>query len=806
MAIKLALRNVKSRPLRTAATILVVAIAVALLFCMFSFETVVYEYIYAIKTADIGDSDVIINTSSSGGRIMNAKNLESVEGVDKVVPTLSMYTVYKDNYVRVRGFDKGDAEGLQKINVVDGDLSAFDENSDNVVVSRAFAEENVLSVGQAIDFENGTNSKTFYVCAIAENDGYFLNANPHVVIARAEGVVRLVYGEFVVYNEIYIKTATPDEVIRTLKGMEEYQGFIVDYAKDMQYIETQSSSMSAPVVVAGLGVVLLAVACVGFISLTTVADRRKYIAKLTVVGGTKRQIFTIFLVEVLFVAFVGAVVGSVLAGGLFALLAKLVLSSLISFSVSALKLFASAAIGFALAVLGVALPVSYAFRSSVRENEFAIGKGGLARIIIPVILTIITAVLVIVEHTVPGVKGGISIVNLALLLITLIVDIPFIYRGLAKLLSFSKRAIPSLIGKFESRNLRHFGLQIMTAGMAVVMLLFMAWSLTTDIFTGYLSEFENKIFVTNVPASVADENNEYTAGMRGIDGVRNAVPLVWKQIGVELPSGKDRQVNLIGTANAFDLVDVDFITDESTVRKAVTDDGYVVIDKAYAELYGYEVGDTMTFEIDGKTADLTVGGIVHHILFSGNYVIISLDTLKSHFGVEADTVIVVSENTAVVADEIRKDYSKNNFYVVEALTMYEWDADSMSAVFDLVGALAVILTVLTYLVLVASAIVSFPNDEKARASLLSAGMSKNGLLGMETGKSAFTAVVSYLLSFAMSVAMTVSLINALRIFDLYFEFMYDAGMVALTGGVLAAAYVLIPIILGYKRKYNMLRK
>lgn len=805
MVIKLALRNVKSRPLRTAATILVVAIAVSLLFCMFSFKTVVYEYIYAVKTSDIGDSDVVINTSSSSGRILNPSGIAEIEGVDKVVPTLSMYTVFDGDYVRVRGFDKGSVESLQKITVVDGNVASLDDNIDNVIISRALSEEKNLSVGQAIEFENGTAKRIFYVCAIAEDDGYFLNSYPHAILCRTEGVARLVAdSEFVVYNEIYIKTATPDKVIETLKGKEEYQGFTIDKAKDIQYIETQTDSMTAPVVVAGLGVVLLAVACIGFISLTTVAERRKYISKLTVIGGTKSQIFGIFFAEVLFVAFVGAVVGSVLAGGMFALLTKFVLSSLITFSISWLKLFASASIGFVLAVLGVVLPVNSAFRSSVRENEFATSRGRRAMSIFAIALTVITVILFVVEATVPATRGALSIINLPLLLITLVVDVPFIYRGLAKLLSYAKNAKISLTGKFESRNIRHFGLQILTAGMGVVMLMFMAWSMTTEIFTGYLSEFEDKIFITNVPSSIADD--ETADGILSVDGVEKVVPMIWKHVEVFLPSEKTRETNLLGSSEILDVVDFEYITEENTVRKVVNEDGYVVIDKAYSELYGYDIGDKIVLEINGKKAELEVGGIVHHVLFSGNYVVISLDNLKTYFDAEADTVVAVANDTAQTSEALRNLYSQKNYYVVEALVMYEWDADSMQSVFDLVGAIAVILLVLIFLVLVASSVVSFPNDEKARTALLSAGMSKNGLLGMEIGKGAFAAVTSYLLCFAMSVAMTYSLIGSLKLFNLYFDFMYDASMIALIGGVLAVAYVCVPLILGYRRKYNLLRK
>ncbi len=804
MIAKLAWKNVKSRPLRATATILVIAVAVALLFCMFSFKDAVYEYIFAVETADSGNSNVLVRTNSTTPRIMNSKGLENIDGVEDVVATLAMYALYDGEYVRVRGFESGKAESLQKIKVVDGDLSALEDNVDNVVVSRAFADEKNVKVGDALTLVNGSFKNTFYVCAIAENDGYFLSGAPYTFIGRVEGTSRLLVGENKIFNEIYLVTSSADKVIETLKSHELYKDFTIDYAEDSDYIGTQADSLSAPVVVAGLGVIVLAVACIVLISLTTVAERRKYVSKLTVIGATRRDILGVFLVETLFVSFIGAVVGSVLAGGLFALLVKLILSSMIGFSINGLYLFGASALGFALSVLGVIIPVASSFRSSVRENEFAVEKKSVVKIAFPIALTLATVVSVVVEHTVASAKGGLSIVNVLLLLLTAVVDIPYIYRAIAKALSKSKNAKVAIVGKFESRNKRHSNLQTLTAGTAVVMLLFMAWTLTTEIFTGYLSEFEDKIFITNVSESIAESAD--ADGILSVDGVKSVTPMVWKQGDVILPNGKVKTVNILGSAGALDLIDFEYITDESAVRNAVTQDGYVVIDKAYAELYGVGVGDTLSFDIDGNKADLIVGGITHHVLFGGNYIVISLDNLKNKFGIGADTVIAVADDPALVAERIRGKYSEKNYYATEALTMYEWDAESMSAVFDLVGTLAIILAVLTYLVLIASAVVSFPADDKARTSLLSAGVSKNGLLGMEIGKNVFTAITSYAVSFGISVAVTASLINALRLFDLYYGFMYNAGIVALVGGVIAVAYTLIPLLLGYKRKYNMLRK
>lgn len=800
---KLALKNIKSKRLRTAATVLVIAAAVALLFCMFSFRSVVYKYILATETAASGDADVLISTYSANSSITDTGGLASVTEVDDVVATLSMYTMYDNDYVRIRGFEIGKADSLQKITITAGSLPEFDCNPYSIIVSEAFAKKHALNIGDFLDLGNGSTPITFQVCAIAQNDGYFFGENPPVILARVEGVSEFIVpgGSAKIFNEIYLKTASPNDVISELESDEFFGKFKITHAVNFNYVNTQSDSMSAPVVVAGLSVIFLAVTCIVLISLSTVTERRKYVSKLTSIGATRGQIFLIFLTEALLVAFTGAVIGALLAGGVLLLLVNFTLSSLISFNVSWFYLLTATTIGFVLAVLSVILPILSSFRLSIRENEFAITKKNLVKITFLATLTIAAVACVTIEHIVEGAKGMLSLINILLILATVVFDIPFLYRACAKAISRTKKVDFAILGKFEMRSRHCFSLQLLTVCTTVIMLLFMSWTLTTEIFTGYLSRFEDKIFVTNVPADIADSTD--ADGISDVDGVKSVTPAVWKQGDVTLPDGNSRTVNILGSADMLDLLELEYLTEESVVRSIVSRDGYVIIDKAYSELYGIQTGDILSFEIDGRKANLVVGGITHHVLFSGNYVIISLDNLKKSFGLDADTVIVVADDPALVADRIRNTYPQRNYYVIETLVMYEWEAESMSAVFDLVGVLTMILALLTYLSLIASAIVEFPGADRTRTALLCAGMSKNRLFGMEIGKNIFRATLSYLVSFAASALMTMSLINALRVFNLYFEYMYNAKSTALVGAAIAFAYMLIPLLLNYKRKYHM---
>ena len=804
MIFKLALKNISSKPLRAVATVLVIAISVALVFSMLSFSDAVYDYLFQVETAGAGISDVTLKTNSTSDRITGVSGLDGIEGVDKVVPTLNMYALSKGQYLSLRGFDKGDYETLADIDVVEGDISLLDQNIDNVVVSESMAKEFDLKVGSSLQIESGEKKLTFYVVAIAKNNGYFLTDSPHVVVCNVKGVSRLIYGEFAVYNEIYLvleEGASTSSVITAVKSMNDYKDMTVSESKDVEYVENQSTSMSAPVVIAGLGVTVIAIAFVVLISLTSLSERRKYVAKLMGVGGTKSQILFIFLAEVLILAFAGAVIGSVLASGVFAALLAVTLSSMIAFSISALKLFGAAVIGFVTAVVAVLVPIATTLNRTVRANENEKKKSVLWTAL-PIALLLVAVVSVIVEFTAKGGKGSLSLVNVVLVLVALVVNVPIVLRGMAKLLSKFRNPAVQLGSKTALRERRHTRLQILTAGMTVTMILFMAWSVTTDIFTGYLNEFEDKVLVTNVHSTIADSSS--LEGIADVEGVKSAVPLIWRQ-GKMVEAGKT--VNIIGSEKALDLIDFAFVSDDKdTMKQILLTPGNIVIDKAYQELYGINVGDKVTVEIEGKSGVLTVAGITRHKLFNGNYIIASLDTFEAEYGMGADTVLVVSDDAALMAEKIRSEFVKKNYYAVDALTLYKWDAESLGNVFDLVGTLAIVMVVLVYMVLIASAVASRPNGEKGRTAMLSAGMSRKTLLSSECFEYALNALVSFVTSFAVSVLMTASLIGALRLFGLYFEFMYSADVVAYVGLALSAGYTLIPLLAGFKKKYTLKRQ
>lgn len=804
---KLALKNLKSKPVRAAATALAIAIAVAMIFAMLSFSPAVYDFIYASQTATSGRSDIVISTNSTSDRIINnvASPLQSVDGVKDVCPSLTLYALLDGEYVQARGFEQGRVQDLQDIEAISGSLKDVGVN-DNVAISQAAAKHFGLEVGDRAELSLNDNRVSFTVCAIAKASGYFLADSPYLFLGRINRISKLILPmESPICNEIYVKAeagADIDALVAKIQSMPDYSSMLVRRTDDEGYIKEQADSLSAPVVLSGAAVLALGIAVIVLLFMMSEGEKLSLISKYGVIGATKKQIAGIFLIEGVTLAGIGALVGSALAVGVFVAILKFTLSSSLVFGISAWRLFAAAVIGFATAVFSSAVPILRSFKGTIRQNQIDVRqKSKLSKIVCPIML-VLAAVSVAIEFAVPSLTAVFGVISLALSLAALGVCIATVLRGSAK--AVGKSSSPTV--KVASVNIvrdRRFSraVTMLGVGMTVSMMLFMAWSLTKSVFSDYVSDFDKMIFVTNVRADVDPD------GFKEVDGVKSAVKMVWKQ--GELSGAKfDKTMNLLGSREALGLVDFEYVTQKETVKELLAGDGhYVFLDIALKELYGVKTGDILSFALDDKVAEVTVGGILKHRLFSGNYVVMSDSVISELYGIAPDTVVVTAQSdTAAVADGLRAKFADNNYYAVDVLTAYKWDMQSTDAVFDLIGTLAVVVGVFIFAITVAASLVGRNTSEKARTALLNAGMSKSSLFKAEIIEHCMIAAVSFVLSFAVSVLLTACLIHALRLFGLYFEFMYKAWVVAVVGLAMSAAYVLVPIAFNFKKGYNIKKR
>jgi len=821
---KLALRNIKSRPWRTVVTVFGIAMAVAMIFAMLSFKGAVYDFISASETAVAGGSDIKISTHSSSDRITTVtEDLENLkikvkdEGgaeVEKtvdmdIVASLYLYATLDGEYVQARGFDTGKLEALQKVEIVDGEIDSILDGThiDNVVVSESTAKHFGLKVGDDVLLSLGARQKHLQVGAIAKASGYFLDDSPYLVLGNVRGLSALVIGgEMPLCNEIYLAVkdgSDLDAVILAIKNIPIYSDMQVGLSHDLRYIDEQTTSLTAPVVLAGAAVLVLAVAIIAFVFLMGEKDKIDYIARLKIVGATTKQILAVFLIESVILAFVGGLLGSALAVGVFALILKITLKTSI-IGISSVLLFVSALVGIVVAILSSLYPIAKSMRGTIRQNQTSHKKSKYT-FILPIVFGALSLVSVAVELLTP-LSRYFAVASLALLILTLFMVSPYVLKGVARLTE--KASAPSV--KTASKTLpreRRFlrSTSILTVGVTLSVMLFMAWNITTSVFDGFIKNFENVVFVSNIKSSVSVDDFMST------EGVESATKMVWQKSEVR-GDGFAKNVNLLGSCDLINMINFEFITLEEDVKRAIapndaqkryTDLPLVLVDVSMRELYGVDVGDKFEMTVKDKTLDVEIAGFLKHNLFNGNYVIMSAEALEK-VGVDVDTVLVISSKDAgETVGAIKQKYASQNYYVVSALEAYKWDKESTSAVFDLVGTLAVVVGLLILIVSVFAAIIGRSGEEKGRTAMLSAGMSKGTLLLSETFQHSLIGAVSVALSIVSSVLLTSSLIHALALFGLYFGFMYNVWVVFVVGAVMGVLYALMPIILNFKRGYKL---
>lgn len=801
---KLALKNITSKPLRFVATTLAVAVVVAMIFCMLSFKGAVYDYIYATETASSGISDITISTNSTSDRIMKDEPLQSIDGVEQIVPSLKLYAMYDDEYVGVRGFKKGQLESLATIEVIEGDIFKMQsgERTDDIIVSKDAAKHFGFSVGDRVEFTLGTKSVVCYIGAIAKQSGYFLDDAPYLMLGLTENFSSLIFSSENLCNEIHVvlqDKSKVEQTINDISAMPEYKDMLVTASKDAQYIEEQTQSLTAPVVLAGGAVLALGIAIIVLLFLMSEGEKVNLISKLKVVGATKRQITSLFLIESALQACIGTVIGSLLAAGVFIGLLKLTLSSSVTFGISVGYLFLAGGIGLVCSILSSLAPILRSFKGSIRENQLDVSKPSKASIALLITFALLTVVSVVIEFCVPSARAIMSVFGIAFSVATLSLACSKAMKIGGKLAS--KSSLPSVqIGAKNIVRDKRFSRSVtmLTVGMTIAMMLFMSYSLTTNIFTSYVDEFSDMVFVTNIQADVDEAKFEQ------IDGVKQATKMVWGKSDLRV-NGIDKTMNMLGSKDVLDIVDFEYITSKSVVYERISSDKpYVFVDYALKELYGVSEGDALEMSVEGVTKEVVVGGILKHTLFSGNYVVVSADVVKNLYGKQVDTVLAtVDGDMNKTVGLLREKYAGNNYYVIKTLDAFKWEMESMQSVFDLIGTLAAVVTIFIFAVTVASSLIGRATTQKSRTALLNAGMSKNALLGAEVFESAFVALVAFVLSFAFSVLITSCLIHALRLFGLYFEFMYEAWVVAAVGGAMSVGYTLIPLALCFKKGYNI---
>lgn len=817
MIFKLGFRNIKEKPFKTIGIILVVAMALAIIFSMLSYNESVENFIYATQRSESGLSDITISyRSDSPGKFFNTNELETLkkDTIESAYGALSIYAnfgkeeIYTTNYGYVRGFENDYFLNNNQIKIVEGDFGKFLSNVDQVIISKSTAEKFNLDIGSVVKMKVNAQPKEFYVKCIAENFGIFAKNSPYVFVAKVQSVTDLLanFNLGNVYNQIFVNLkdgVSKEDGIKKIKALPQFEKNKVEVSLNKESLDGKIKSLTAPISIVGVAVVFLCLFAIISLFASSKNEKQKLISKLKTIGATNAQLTGIIAVELSIIAFLGVAIGIGMAVGVYALLLKWTLGSVLVFKISAWKLILSAILGFFVTLLSGFAPLIASKFLSLREGLTETKRKNIKIeffVLIGVLLLLIPCLVLmfVLQSKIAGLFGLFSFV---LLFVFVVLASPFAMQILEKVFSKSKnietRLATKNLAKIEQSQKT---MRLLSLAVLVTSILLSSYFLTTSIFSSFQKDFEEMIFVANVPN---DNESELISNLK-IDGVENAVPIVWKQTDLSF-GNKNKTVTLIGADEIFDILDFDFQTPKTEIAKKLKQDkNFVFIDKTYSFLYGLKVGDKIQVSLENQKSQFEVGGIVEHRLFSGNYIVIAREQIKKHLNIPSfDTVLLTSKNPDKVVKDLRLQFSQENYFVIKALDIYNWDIKALDKVFLLLGLLGVLVAIVSAFTIVSNTSFSRAMREKQRAQLMIAGMSKSKIFVMEIFEHLISAVVVFVLVFGLQSLITLSLIKTLLLFDLMQPNLFVTLPVFVVSFIMCVGYAILPIVMNFRKRYNI---
>ena len=800
----LALKNLKDKIGKTIGMIVAIMISIVVLFCIFSFNGAVNDYLVKTDSADSGISDITITPKSDGAKISSTAELENVEGISFAVGTLNFYGEAKGEYLSIVGMDSDDFLKLNKFDILEGSIEDLQGSRENIAISVAMAKNANVKLGDELEISVFNRSNKFYVAAICENTGYFASDSPYKVLGHNAGGMARLIGVSVggICNRIYVKAESGysvDKLIKNIKAVETYSNMTVKQSLDLEYVAQQSESYSATVIIGGVAVAVLLVGALVVLQTLSAEEKRVLISKLTTVGATKKQLVSLFALENGFVALVGLILGLCLAPlGLYLLL-KLTISSAV-FGVNALYLILSGILVFAISFGAGFIPYFMARKKSSRENlVLQKNQKNVATVISAAVsaLLVVLNLLVMALTPMPTVRGVFGLLNVAMIAICACLIAPLILKGISKGLSRSKNPDVYVAAKgLENKSTRR-GARLLTLGVTVGVLLTLAWTVTKAVFSNFKDDYADLIFVTNVSSTATDFDD-----ISAVKGVEKASKALWLKGDAEF-KGLKKSVNVIAVDDVFDIIDFRFITDKKTCSEKLNE-GYCLIDYAYSVLHGLNVGDSVKLKYEDKTATFTVGGIVRQELFGGAYLVVGRQTLSSALNTSCfDTIVVSAKNADAVAKKMQTEFSSKNLFVLTALKTFSWESESFDKIFNLIGYLSIMFLLAMMASVIVNVFIARGTKKNERSQLMLLGMQKKDMLLSEWLEHTIVAAVAFVIAVAFSALHILSLIYALLLFELYFEFYYVAWVTFTVSGVVCLIYSLLPFILCFSRGYKI---
>lgn len=324
--VKLAIKNIRSNKLRSALTMIGIIIGISSVIVLVGMGSGSTKQITS-QVQSLGTNLISVNTSNNNGSkqftLDDVKNVEAIQGIDKVAPIISTSTTVKvdknsqntsitgttSNFLDIRNMTISEGRFIADLDVdYRGKVAVLGSN----IAAELYGFTD--PVGKSVDIKGNT----YEVVGVLKSQGSSMGSNTDDMVIIPSTTAIGLAGTRNVQN-LYIKTLDQNNV-DTLTN--EINGYFNNFFKSTdnnnrvmsqkQLLDTMSSiTNTMTYLLGGIAAISLIVGGIGVMNvmLVSVSERTKEIGIRKALGGSKKDILIQFLIEALVLSSLGGVAG-----------------------------------------------------------------------------------------------------------------------------------------------------------------------------------------------------------------------------------------------------------------------------------------------------------------------------------------------------------------------------------------------------------------------------------------------------------------------------------------------------------------
>jgi len=741
--LKMALRSLRARPMRTLLTIGGIVLGVAVILAVSIANASTLDSLTSVFAAASGKADLVVlsATDDEEGFAERVRGIVlNVPGVEDAIPSIqaTVFMTEEDlesqrdlsflgesvDRLVVFGIDPAVDEKVREYTMVEGSFLPPDLDAYEVVLVKDYADDLGIGVGDDVNFLTDSGYETLRVTGLMSKQGAGQTNNGAFAVMPL-GAAQEIYSRIGDLDQIDILAAPGYATEAGLDALQSTLQERLGSAYTVTYPAGQGSRVIQSVSLYQMGLSIfgaIAIIVGAFLIYNTfamtVVERTREIGMLRTVGMTSGQIMSLIMTESVILGIAGGALGVgagiLLAQGLIRVMEYLLAQPVGAVRVPLGGLATSTAVGLGVTLLASGVPTLQAGRISPLEALRARSNPREPRWIDrgwPWGIVLLGLSVVGFYLPVPSsVRYYTMTVSIAVMSMGALFIIPATVNAWVKVLSPVARRLYGAEGPLGARNIGRGKQRTTMTVMALMVSIGMVFSIQsmTAAFQKDIQEFTDSFMAGDLYIySSQPLRFDLARRLEAVPGVAAVTPMRVVEVKVFREDGSEETI----AYSAYDVesfqrvgsfVFADSGVDPQQLMDKLAEGDVVFISTVLSDKYGLQPGDTIRLQTRRGRRDFEVGALVVDYNELGMAIEGSWKDLRRYFGVNDVSAFLAAIEPgsphAQVEEEIDRLYGERQHLTVESNEAMKEDITALTSqvwgMFDVLGFIAVIVAAL----------------------------------------------------------------------------------------------------------------